>query len=622
MSDRGVCLALVIACTLTLSLHTAGINAGQAVLQQDVLAGLEPNHPRLLLKDQRLGQLKEMAARDAVLQRYVQDVLRQAGSYLDAKPLRYEKIGPRLLHVSRSCLDRVYALGMAWRWTGEAAFANKAVEQMLTVCDFPDWNPSHFLDTAEMSHAVGIGYDWLYRYMDAQTRDRIRQGLIRHGLEPGLAAYKDAWWVKSQFNWNQVCNGGLIIGAIAIADTDPRYAQQIIPGAVKSLPLALRTYAPDGAWPEGPGYWNYATSYTAYAIAALVSGLGSDLGLLASEGLARSGAFPIHTTGPTGLYLNFADAGERSSRRPMACLFWLATVYPDQYWYAWAEHQVLAKSGASTHHLIWYVRPTEQRPAMELDRYFRGPVEIAVFRSSWSDPNALFLGIKAGYNRVNHGHLDLGNFELDALGVRWARDLGSDNYNLPGYWESGRNGRRWTYYRLRSISHNVVTLAGQDQDLEGKASFVRVRTDTEEPRAVVDLTSAYRGQATKAVRGVCLVAGRRAVLIQDEFELNRPCDLTWGLTTDANIDITRPDMAILELDGRLLVARIVRPSAASFTKGTCERSEPEAANKGVSRLIANIPKAVGSVTLAVLLSPVWPDSGDIKQVQVRPLEQW
>ena len=59
-------------------------------------------------------------------------------------------------------------------------------------------------------------------------------------------------------------------------------------------------------------------------------------------------------------------------------------------------------------------------------------------RSDWLDPSAMFVGIKAGTNRVNHSHLDLGTFVLDALGQRWAVDLGGDNYNLPGYFGNKR----------------------------------------------------------------------------------------------------------------------------------------------------------------------------------------
>ena len=113
--------------------------------------------------------------------------------------------------------------------------------------------------------------------------------------------------------------------------------------------------------------------------------------------------------------------------------------------------------------------------ALGRDKLFRGPVEVAVLRSAWNDPQALFLAIKAGHNQVNHGHLDLGSFELDALGVRWVRDLGADNYNLPGYWDRRPGGRRWSYYRLNSHSHRVPLLDDKDQHALAKARIVKFR---------------------------------------------------------------------------------------------------------------------------------------------------
>ena len=47
-------------------------------------------------------------------------------------------------------------------------------------------------------------------------------------------------------------------------------------------------------------------------------------------------------------------------------------------------------------------------------------VEIATFRSSWRDPHATWVGLKAGYNTVHHSHLDMGTFVLEMGGVRWA----------------------------------------------------------------------------------------------------------------------------------------------------------------------------------------------------------
>jgi len=589
-----------------------------------VLKTLDKGHPRLMLKDKDLESLKKQYAKDKVLQKCLRDVLRQADVYLDRPVITYKKIGPRLLSVSRACLHRIYHLGLAYRWTGEEKYAKKAVENLQAVCAFKDWNPSHFLDTAEMSHAVGVGYDWLYHYMDKKTRDQIKSGLIKNGMEPGVAAYKGrgAGWTRTEFNWNQVCNSGLVAGALAIAESDPQYAEQIVSGAVRSLPRALKTYGPDGAWGEGPGYWSYATHYTAYGLTALETALGKDFGLLHIKGLAESGNFPIYTTGPTGLYLNIADCGERSSRRPMPCLFWLARAY-DNSFYAEAEHEMIAKNRASPQHIVWYVRPPEKEPATrDLDRYFRGPVEVAVFRSSWDVPDALFVGVKAGYNQVNHGHLDLGNFELDALGVRWARDLGSDNYNMPGYWDKKKGGKRWSYYRLNSLSHNIPLLGGRDQDALAESKFVKFESGKSSGFVLVDLTQAYKDFAKKATRGVAMLENRRAVLVQDEFEIEKPCEVVWGMTTDADIAQDKPTTAELSLKGRKLIVRVLSPAGAEFTVESAEQKPPQKTNKGVNRLIVRLPEAKGNVRLAILLSPVWEDGKIVETVGINPLAKW
>jgi len=594
---------------------------GALPVNESVLSTLDAAHPRLMLKDADLGRLKACYPQDRALQKIWRDVQKDANACLERKPLVYRKVGPRLLSVSRDCLRRIYALVLAYRWTGEEKYAAKARDNLLEVCSFKDWNPSHFLDTAEMSHAVGIGYDWLFNYLDNETRGKIKAALIEKGLKPGLDVYeKNGWWARSEHNWNQVCNGGMIAGALAIAETDPSYAQRIVPAAVKSLPRALKSYGPDGAWGEGPGYWSYATHYTAYGLSALETALGNTFGLLEIEGLSKAGYFPIYTTGPTGLYMNLADVGERSSRRPMPCMFWLARTFNNPL-YAYCEHEQIEKRSASAAHLVWYAaKPPARAAKRQLDRYFDGPVEVAVFRSAWDDPNALFFGIKAGYNQVNHGHLDLGNFELDALGVRWVRDLGADNYNLPGYWDGKRGGKRWSYYRLNSASHNVPMLGGENQDPLAKSSFVKIETNDRRPRAIVDLTEAYSAFAKSVRRGVALM-DRKAVLVQDEFELKEPCDIAWGLTTDARITLRKEWIAELDLGGKTLVVRVQSPYHAPFSIESAEQESPQRSNKGVKRLVLRLPKAKGKVQIAVLFSPVWPNEW-ISSMAVRPLAEW
>ncbi len=159
---------------------------------EEILTTLVQTHSRLMLKDDALRDLKKRAENDEVLRRFVREVIRRADGHLD-DPHLHKKDGPRLLSVSRACVERVYTLGLAWRWTGQKKYADKIKENLLTVCAFPDWNPSHFLDTAEMSHAVGVGYDWIHNDLDQETRNHICLALVELGLKPGIERYKSGY---------------------------------------------------------------------------------------------------------------------------------------------------------------------------------------------------------------------------------------------------------------------------------------------------------------------------------------------------------------------------------------------------------------------------------------------
>lgn len=620
-------LAAVISVVGCLSAAVAG---AEEPAPTDALAGLVKAHPRLVLTDARLAELKKLAESDKLLAKAVGDVIKQADAVMGRPMLERKLVGPRLLSVSRECVGRIYALGLAWRWTGRQAYADKAGENLLAVCAFADWNPSHFLDTAEMSHAVGVGYDWFYITLDEPTRKTIRQGLIKLGLEPGLTCYrKQAGWVKNAFNWNQVCNAGLAVGALAIADTDTAIAQEILRNAVASLPKALATYAPDGAWAEGPGYWGYATRYTVYGLAAMETALGHDFGLSKIPGLSQAGHFPIYTAGPTGLYFNFADVGGNSRRGNLPSLFWLARRY-DSPLLAEAERRVIAGRSAEPTDVIWYIPPGAKVPPADLvasaasaacGRKFGGSVEVAVFRSAWDDPNALFAAIKAGYNQVNHGHLDLGAFEMDALGVRWARELGSDDYNMPGYWQGSTNdGQRWTYYRLNSLSHNIPLLDDRSQQARAISKMMAFKAEGRGSFAVIDLTQAYTPLAGKAVRGLRVLDGRSA-LIQDELDLAKPCEALWGITTEAKIEPAGAT-ATLTLSGKTLTVRLLSPSGASFVEESAARPAPENPNKGFRRLATRVKAPAGPLRFAVLLEPSWPDGKKADPPRLTPLAEW
>ena len=587
-----------------------------------ILSTLQLAHPRLLLTDARLQELKTLSLTEDRLKKYASDVIAQADKDIFKSPIQQVLVGSDMLDKSRECLLRVYDLAFAYRWTGNEKYLAAAESNLRVVCAFTDWDPPHFLDVAEMTHAVAIGYDWLYNKMDAPLRDQVKASLIKLGLHEGNLAYASAaWWANSEFNWNQVCNSGLLIGALAVAETDPSYAMNILPKALDGLSYALKSYGPDGVWGEGPGYWGYATDYTAYGLAALQSALGNSFGLTNFPGMNLTGYLPIYAAGPTGYVLNFADSGEKAKQGAPHPDMWLAGIYNNNDFSDFV-HTQLANANANAYDLIWYRPYANSSTQRDLDKFFNGKVSLYFSRSSWTDPNALWVGFKAGYNLVNHGHLDLGNFEMDAMGVRWARDLGSDDYSLPNYFSgSVQSSPRWTYYRLNSLSHSVPVLGGVSQNVDATSKFVKHAEAIAEPYAVVDFTEAYKQFATSAQRGIKMVSGRKAILIQDEFALSKATTIAWGMTTDATIQLIDPKQAELTINGKKMTALILSPASASFSVESAQQLAPQQLNTGVNRLRIKIPASMGNMTVAVLLAPQW--TGPITNTTViQTLSDW
>ena len=235
-----------------------------------VLQNLRPEHPRLLFTQEDQRRTETLAEADTLLAALIEEVARKAKSVLDQPTAEYELIGPRLLSKSREVLEKIALLSAAYRFSRDAdvrqRYRDRAVEELRAAAAFPDWNPSHFLDVAEMTAAFAVGYDWLYDALTPDERAFIREAIIGQGLEPGLVKYQEpAWWVERRpNNWNQVCNGGLTLGALAIADEEPELAADILRYAKASIPNGMHAYVPDGAYEEGPSYWNYGTTYNAF----------------------------------------------------------------------------------------------------------------------------------------------------------------------------------------------------------------------------------------------------------------------------------------------------------------------------------------------------------------------
>ena len=607
----------------------------------DPLASLRAGHPRLIMTDADLASAMAAARTDPLRAALHARIIAAAEFELSAPPLEYKIVGPRLLAQSMAAINHIATCGMAYRLTGDVRFAERARQDMLTASAFVDWHPSHFLDVAEMALAVGIGYDWLYPYLQPSDRLVIRKALTEKALSFAPAAYgpdsrKDPrlFWATSKMNWNQVCNGGLLTAALAVAEDEPALARTVVNGVRATLPGSMDAYQPDGAYPEGPAYWAYGTTFNVVILSELEGVLGTDFGLGKAPAFDRTALYRLAVQGPTGLAFNYADGDSAindSEDRGLAPYEWLARRYHLRTAIAHSREliaQEAARKGVNNDRFLamdaaWYPEaPGRGREAEALDMHFRGRADIAIFRSAWGDPGALFLGFKAGDNSTNHAHLDLGSFVLDADGVRWAANLGYDNYNLPGYF----GDKRWTYFRLNNHSQNTVTPGDRLQDPKAIAPIVAFGSSPLRAFAVADLTSAYPGEAARMLRGVALI-DRTRVLVEDELTQARASvPIRWAMVTAARISLSGDGrIATLMQDGRTLRVEALSPAAARFRFGSSKPpTAEENQNDGTAMLVLDVPgaPAPSDIRIAVLLTPVgdrWPTLGP---PQLDPLAEW
>lgn len=155
--------------------------------------------------------------------------------------------------------------------------------------------------------------------------------------------------------------------------------------------------------------------------------------------------------------------------------------------------------------------------------------------------------------------MDVGSFVYDAHGVRWLHDLGSENYNLPGYF----GDRRWNYFRLQNRSHNTLEIDGKLQNSRSKPCPIIDSTLTGNPVAVTfDLSDAYAGAAESVVRLASFDTLSGIVRIGDKIT-NPTGSVCWRAFTDAEAEI-HGDQVILRKKGKqITLQRMTGPESGT-----------------------------------------------------------
>ena len=141
-----------------------------------------------------VNRIRRLVSSDPWAKSVAAEILQRADALHEA-PLIEPQIRNR---AQRSCFrraralaERVHTFGMAWFLEGRSTHtADGSSAELEAAAQFPDWNRTHFIDTAEMMAAVALGRDWLRGFLTASQQKAIDAAIVRHGLIPaaGIAA--------------------------------------------------------------------------------------------------------------------------------------------------------------------------------------------------------------------------------------------------------------------------------------------------------------------------------------------------------------------------------------------------------------------------------------------------
>ena len=539
-------------------------------------SGMRDVHPRILMNQEEFDRVKNTINTNVTAKEMFEKIKTRYESLNFPEMTYILQNGDRLLPVSEEVFKRVITLSFLYRITGEDKYAAKAYKEMEAAANFPDWHRVHYLDTAKLAQAISLGYDWLYDYMSEEQRSVIEKALREFSMKEYLRSYiMKEWWADDEANWALICNSGSLMTALALMEKYPEDCSQMLEIAIKGFENVMYSFGPDGAYHEGPSYWEASVENFELGLQTLTTALHKDYGIATAAGVDKTvdWARAISYKDKTFAY---SDSGGVEVSLKVRNAMMLG------YYYKRPEWQVVRMEAVNqgfiggdlyeVYDLMWYVPEyveSGEKKTISIDTKYRD-VEVGSTRSSFAD-DALAIMYKGGTARLKgHEHLDSGNFCLFQDGICWAKDYGYGAYNEKGYYDFSETSKpnRWNYYHNHTQGHNCILINPDEdsevnpQDWRAMSRIVRFESKDKGNIGVLDLSETYAHKASSYQRGFMLADDRRSVTIRDEMVIpGSKNEIYWfmhtGIAGDENFEVNGNSMVVTHPSGEKLYIEFI-----------------------------------------------------------------
>ncbi len=330
------------------------------------------------------------------------------------------------------------------------------------------------------------------------------ESCVNHRIFDAYEKYK-FWWEECTSNWAAVCGGSVGIAYMYLAPEKFCSVKQRI---LNTMNCFLSGYGEDGCCTEGIHYWYYGFGYFTYFADALYRFTDEKVDIRHSKKVENIALYIQKIILRKNICTSFADGGAICRFDDVGLLCYLAENYqgfkmPETHLEVFANAEQF-KLSVFLRNILWYNKDLVIPKPFEASMDYFDNAEWYINRKE-----KFSFAAKAGHNKEEHNHNDVGSFIVATDKGQILLDIGAMIYNRDTF-----SSKRYELLQNSSLGHSVPIINGEAQ-LFGREFCGKVLNVTND-NFKLEMGAAYGLESDSVVRNFTI--NDNSVILTDTFK--------------------------------------------------------------------------------------------------------